>query len=150
MTVPVRRTSQRITRGKARARPDVEMDVNEPVRGRKRAAEQAISDDDDGEDEDEDEEEDEKEGEDEGEDDDEGEDEDDDDVSGDPTPRKAKAPPRHPEVSIVVDSPPRTRPKQRIRVNEAGDAVASRPPLDDVSGVSQGVWVRRGDVSVLI
>ena len=132
--------------------PDVAMDVDKPVRGRKRAAEHAISDDDDREDEEEDEEEDEdeKEGEEEEEDEEEDEDVDEDDVSGDPTPRKAKAPPRRPEVSIVVDSPPRTRLKQRIRVNEAGDAVASSPASEEATVGSQGVWVGRGDVSLLI
>ena len=141
MTVPVRRTSQRITRGKARAQPDVEMDVDKPVRGRKRAAEHAISDDDNSEDEEEEEDKDEEEEE---------EEEEEDDIGGDPTPRKAKAPPRRPEVSIVVDSPPRTRPKQRIRVNEAGDAVASSPASEEATVGSQGVWVGRSDVSVLI
>jgi hypothetical protein len=56
------------------------------------------------------------------------------DLSDDPTPRKGK---RAPTFSVVIDSPPIARAKQRIRANEAGDAI-------DVPER----WVGRGEVSV--
>ena len=136
--MPPRRSSRRITKGKARAPSDVDMDVDRPERGRKRTAEHAVSD--DGEDDD-DNDNDNEDG-----DEDEDEDEDEDDISGDPTLRKARIRAGRGEISIVVDSPPHTRPKQRIRVNEAGDTVGPLPPSDEAVVASKGVWVGRGDV----
>ena len=127
------------------------MDVNEPVRGRKRAAEQAISDNDNCEDEEGDNNKEEEEEEDNNNNNMDDNNNDNNNNNGsDPTLQKTRTPVGCPEVSIVVDSPPRTCPKQCICVNKAGDTVTSCPALDEATGVSQGVWVERGDVSVLI
>jgi hypothetical protein len=56
------------------------------------------------------------------------------------TPRKPGVPTDVPEV--LVNSPPTSRPKQRIRKNEAGDAV------DVIPEPSAKPWVGTGDVSL--
>ena len=66
---------------------------------------------------------------------------DEDELMDDPTPRKkgkgkAKL---STQVQVIVDSPPRLHPKQRIRTNEAGDAI-------DAAVVKARDWVASGDV----
>jgi hypothetical protein len=113
-----RRVSKRITKGKAPARPDSAMDVDEPQRGRKTstvghtAQEHAV--------------------------------EADADISeGEPTPRKVQTPVARPALQVVVHSPPSARPTQRLRINEEGDAVElPSPPV----AASPKLWVGRGEV----
>jgi hypothetical protein len=111
-----RRQSKRINKGKAPAPPDSHIDIEHPKRGRKRTAEGAVDEVD--------------------------KDEEMGDGEGDPTPRKGKTSVGHPTFDVVVDSPPHTRPKQRLRVNEAGDAVS--PP--SAPGLTPVVWLGRGPV----
>jgi hypothetical protein len=61
------------------------------------------------------------------------------DESSEPTPRKRDAP----TFNIVVNSPPPSRPKQRLRTNEAGDAA----DVPDVSeSAPEQLWAATGDV----
>jgi hypothetical protein len=58
------------------------------------------------------------------------------------TPRKAETPAGAPKYQVVIQSPPRTRAKQRIRTNEAGDAI------DVPQSPSDRLWVGRGKESL--
>jgi hypothetical protein len=63
-----------------------------------------------------------------------------DDDPSEPTPRKGKS---APTFHVVIQSPPSTRPKRRMRKNEAGDAV----DVPDVSeSASEQLWVGVGAV----
>ena len=69
-----------------------------------------------------------------------------DELMDDPTPRKAgkgkgkgKATTK---VYVVVDSPPNRRPTQRLRTNEAGDAVDASP----MTKAEARAWVATGAV----
>ena len=110
--------SKRLNKGKPPAPPDEDVEVEPKKRGRKRTAERAVDAVD--------------------------EDEEMNDADGDPTPRKETTmSDTHPPFHVVVRSPTHTRPKQRLRVNEAGDAVS--PPTAPVP--TPVLWLGRGPVS---
>jgi hypothetical protein len=105
------RRSGRKNKGKAPALPDA-MEVDPPQRGRKRSAPTAAHDDGDN-----------KGG----------------DHDGDPTPRKTTASAGRPKLMVVIQSPPHTRPAQRLRIDvdaEAAevDELASEPDAADTEG----------------
>ena len=125
----VRRRSSRTTKGRAPAQADVDVSDASTRRGKKRAADvlkrevriPSADEDEDG-------------------------DFDVDEIMDDPTPKKrgkgkAKIPTA--DFEVVVDSPPNRRPTQRLRTNEAGDAI-------DVSRMTREQarkWVATGAVS---
>jgi hypothetical protein len=61
---------------------------------------------------------------------------------GEPTPHKGETHVSAPKFQVVVQSPPATRAKQRLRTNEAGDAI------DIPDSPSEKMWVGRGKVSL--
>ena len=121
----VRRRSSRTTKGRAPAQPDVDISDTNTGRGKKRVADDLkhvghTGDNDDG-------------------------DYDDDDAMDGPTPRKkgkGKATVPTAEFNVLVDSPPKRRPTQRLRTNEAGDTVdASTMTKEEAEN-----WVATGKV----
>lgn len=66
----------------------------------------------------------------------------------DETPRKSEKVPARSQLQVLVDSPPHLRPKQRLRKNEAGDAVnLSDDPGPVASATVPAPWVGTGEVS---
>jgi len=144
----VRRRSKRTTRGRAPAPPDSDVGGTQKPKGKKRAADgspqrqrgadpspatQPVPDDgDDGDDDD---------------DDDDDEDDEENEKMDDATPRKSgRARSSRRKVQVIVHSPPHVRPKQRLRKNEAGDAIN----VSDTQEVEEVDWVGTGAVRPII
>ena len=61
---------------------------------------------------------------------------------GEPTPRKAETSIGEQECYVLIESTPKARAKQRIRTNEAGDAI-------DITEVISGLYIGKGDVCIV-